>query len=91
MDFVAKLNLKCREAAPQRPQRRRRHVRDRQERRTDTGASTLYLVQADDVRMLQQLHYLHLSEDLFQVLIVQLSLVHYFYRHLEAEKNVSRH
>lgn len=51
----------------------------------------MYLVEADDVRMLQQLHDLHLSEDLFQVLVVQLSLVHYFDRHLEAEKSVSRH
>lgn len=51
----------------------------------------VYLVEADDVRMLQQLHDLHLSEDLFQVLVVQLSLVHYFDGHLEAEKSASRH
>lgn len=30
----------------------------------------VYLVEADDVGVLQQLHDLHLSEDLFQVLIV---------------------
>lgn len=43
---------------------------------------TVYLVEADDVRVLQQLHDLHLSENLFQVLVVQLRLIHYFYRHL---------
>lgn len=36
--------------------------------------------------VLQQLHDLHLSEDLFKVLIVQLSLIHYFYSHLETER-----
>lgn len=46
---------------------------------------TRYLVEANDVWMLQQLHDLHLSEDLLQVLIVQLSLIHYLYRHLEGE------
>lgn len=45
-----------------------------------------YLVEADDVGMLQQLHDLHLSEDLFQVLIVQLGLIHYFYSYLERKK-----
>lgn len=55
------------------------------------GGVTVYLVEADDVRMLQELHDLHLSEDLFQVLVVQLSLVHYFNRHLETEKSVNRH
>lgn len=46
---------------------------------------TVYLVEADDVGVLQQLHDLHLSEDLFQVLLVQLGLIHYFYSHLETE------
>lgn len=46
----------------------------------------MYLVEADDVGVLQQLHDLHLSEDLFQVLIVQLGLIHYFYSHLETER-----
>ena len=46
---------------------------------------SLYLVEADDVGVLQQLHDLHLSKDLFQVLIVQLGLIHYFYSHLETE------
>lgn len=44
-----------------------------------------YLVEADDVGVLQQLHDLHLSEDLLQVLVVQLGLIHYFYRHLERQ------
>lgn len=43
---------------------------------------SVYLVETDDVGVLQQLHDLHLSEDLFQVLIIQLGLIHYFYRHL---------
>lgn len=43
----------------------------------------MYLVEADYVGVLQQLHDLHLSEDLFQVLVVQLGLIHYFYSHLE--------
>lgn len=46
----------------------------------------VYLVEADDVGVLQQLHDLHLSEDLFQVLIVELGLIHYFYSHLEREE-----
>lgn len=46
----------------------------------------MYLVEADDVGVLQQLHDLHLSEDLFQVLIVQLGLIHYFYSHLETKR-----
>lgn len=46
----------------------------------------LYLVKTDDVGVLQQLHDLHLSEDLFQVLIIQLGLIHYFYCHLESEE-----
>lgn len=45
--------------------------------------ATVYLEKADDVGVLQQLHNLHLSEDLFEVLIVQLGLIHYFYSHLE--------
>lgn len=45
----------------------------------------VYLVEADDVGVLQQLHDLHLSEDLFQVLIVQLGLIHYFYSHLDGD------
>lgn len=45
-----------------------------------------YLVEADDVGVLQQLHDLHLSEDLFQVLIVQLGFIHYFYSYLERKK-----
>lgn len=45
----------------------------------------MYLVEADDVGVLQQLHDLHLSEDLFQVLIVQLGLIHYFYSHLDGD------
>lgn len=49
-------------------------------------SASLYLVEADDVGVLQQLHDLHLSEDLFQVLIVQLGLIHYFYSHLEIER-----
>lgn len=46
----------------------------------------MHLVEADDVGVLQQLHDLHFSEDLFQVLIIQLGLVHYFYSHLETER-----
>lgn len=44
---------------------------------------TLYLVEANDVWVLQHLHNLHLSEYLFQVLIIQLGLIHNFYSHLE--------
>lgn len=46
----------------------------------------MYLEEADDVGVLQQLHDLHLSEDLFQVLIIQLGLIHYFYSHLKTER-----
>lgn len=37
--------------------------------------------------VLQQLHDLHLSEDLLQVLVVQLGLIHYFYSHLETRRD----
>lgn len=43
----------------------------------------VYLIEADDVGVLEQLHDLHLSEDLFQVLIIQLALVDDLYSHLE--------
>lgn len=46
----------------------------------------VYLVEADDVGVLQQLHDLHLSEDLFQVFIIQLGLIDNFYSHLENEE-----
>lgn len=46
----------------------------------------MYLVEADDVGVPQQLHDLDLSEDLFQVLIIQLGLIHYFYSHLETKE-----
>lgn len=45
--------------------------------------SCVYLIEADDVGVLQQLHDLHLSEDLFQVFVIQLGLIHNFYSHLE--------
>lgn len=51
---------------------------------------SVYLVEADDVGVLQQLHDLHLSKDLFQVLIIQLGLIHYFYSHLETERKEDR-
>lgn len=67
-------------------QQRVREERKREEReRQADGGVTMYLVEADNVWMLQQLHDLHLSEDLFQVLIIQLSLIHYLYSHLERE------
>lgn len=47
---------------------------------------SVYLVEADDVGVLQQLHDLHLSEDLFQVFIIQLGLIDNFYSHLENEE-----
>lgn len=46
----------------------------------------VYLVEADDVGVFQQLHDLHLSEDLFQVFIIQLGLIDNFYSHLENEE-----
>lgn len=36
--------------------------------------------------VLQQLHNLHLPEDLFQVLVIQLGLIHDFYGHLETRE-----
>lgn len=49
---------------------------------------SVYLVEADDVGVLQQLHDSHLSVDLFQILFIQLGLIHYFYSHLETERQV---
>lgn len=40
------------------------------------------LVEANDVWMSQHLHDLHLPEDLLQIVIVQLRLVHNFNGHL---------
>lgn len=40
------------------------------------------LIEANDVRVSQHLHDLDLPEDLLQVLIIKLGLVHNFYRHL---------
>lgn len=53
------------------------------ERQREMDRQTVYLVEANDVRMLQQLHDLHLSEDLLQVLVIQLGLIHNLYSHLE--------
>lgn len=46
-----------------------------------------YLVEPDDVRVFQQLHDLHLPEDLFQVVVIQLGLVHDLYSHLERRQD----
>ena len=43
------------------------------------------LVETNDVGMPQHLHDLHLPEYLLEILIVQLSLIHYLYGHLQAE------
>lgn len=51
-----------------------------------SGKANMYLVEADDVGVLEQLHDLHLSEDLFQVFIIQLALIHDFYSHLENDE-----
>lgn len=51
-----------------------------------SGKAKMYLVEADDVGVLEQLHDLHLSEDLFQVFIIQLALVDDFYSHLENDE-----
>lgn len=44
------------------------------------------LVETNDVGVPQHLHDLHLPEDLLQVFIVQLGLVHYFDGHLNRER-----
>lgn len=48
------------------------------------------LVEANDVWMSQHLHDLHLSEDLLQVVIVQLRLVHYFNGHLRQKERENK-
>lgn len=44
------------------------------------------LVQTNDVWMPQHLHDLHLPEDLLQIVVIQLRLVHDFNRHLSESK-----
>lgn len=44
------------------------------------------LVEANDVRMSQHFHDLHLPEDLLQIVVIQLRLVHDFNRHLRHVK-----
>jgi len=41
-----------------------------------------YLIEADDVRVTKQLHYVDLLQNLLQILLVQLTLLNYFYRNL---------
>lgn len=45
------------------------------------------LVETNDVWMSQHLHDLHLPEDLLQIVVVQLRLVHDFNRHLRHREN----
>lgn len=46
------------------------------------GREIRNLVEANDVRVSQHFHDLHLPEDLLQIVVIQLRLVHDFNRHL---------